>query len=205
MSKHLLKSDPHYALKTYFQALDHFFTSAGGFKTSKETLTKLFYYAFSDERIPKAVEIPVLRSIQKTYNSLLEATCQVQEAGMFSFLPLHADVFHPSGQPRPESYFDILSTKAVLPWDYYPRFLSRQEFINPQCFFQKFFAHHKLVEWKTLLEELFHASLLHQSVIDFSQSAINPTELQQYLFVFLECSHLIKVRHRYLFPTYLQE
>lgn len=202
MPQHSPNSDPRHAIEAYFKGLDHFFTSTSGFKASKSSIKKLFYYAFSDNRIPNAGEIPLLRNFQREFNKLLELTWQMQDAGLFSFFPFNEDVFQPSGHPRTECYVDILAIDAVLPWEYYPRYLSRQEFINPQGFFEIFFACNVLLGWKTILEELFHAGLLHQSVINFSQNVINPHELQHYLFVFLECSHLLRVRHRYLFANY---
>lgn len=188
------KPDSEQTLRAYGKALDLFFTTAGGFKQARATLKKLLYYAFSEDATPVLKEIPVLRSLQKGFNELMEITYQVVDTGVFNTIPPHKDVFTIAGNPRSALYFDSFANALLTPWDHYPHFLGRKEFINPYGFFEKFFAYENLPGWKIILEELFHAALLHQSIIDFSGNISNAILLQDFLFKFMEAAHLIKVR-----------
>ena len=182
----------------YFKELDRFCMAAGGFTRSRAILKDLLKYAFSETVIPTRDEIPELRNLQKGLNQLIELTSNVNDAGLFLAISPLEEAFTPFGKPRTEYYANPLADARQTAWDHYPHFLSREEFINPYVVFPKFFGHREPAGWKILVEEFFHAALLHQSVIDFSDTIDNPILLQDLLFQFLEASHLIRVRENYL-------
>jgi len=182
----------------YGMELNRFFMAVGGFTRSRATLKDLLKYAFSETVIPTRGEIPELRSLQKGLNQLIELTGTVNDTGVFLTIVPFEEAFTPFGKPRTESYANPLADAQQTPWDHYPHFLSRKEFVTPYVVFPKFFGHREPAGWKIQVEEFFYAALLHQSVMDFSDTIDNPILLQDLLFQFLEASHLIRVRENYL-------
>lgn len=78
-------------------------------------------------------------------------------------------------------------------WDFFPRHLSKKEFLNPYLALEKFTKQHSLSEWKYLLNDILNHALSIESISQFydGQSILN-TWL--YLHKLLEATHLIEVR-----------
>ncbi len=186
-------------LNEYFVAIQTFFNTSGGFKLSKKNLKMLFYAAFSEDLVIKKESIPALHLMQKDLIALLSATYQAFINGSIEMIPEPDEAFI-NGLPRQELYCGLILEDVVSAWNYYPRHLNKEEFVNPSIFFGKFFEYKKVIEWKTVFEELFYAALVHESVIGFSDAIDNVIQMYDYSFKFLEISHIIKVRHDYQLP-----
>jgi len=78
-------------------------------------------------------------------------------------------------------------------WDFFPRSLSRKEYINPYCVFPRFFGYHEMSEWKEELHHLVEYALLKDSVYDVSL-AIDSLSTYAHLTKLIEAAHLIDVR-----------
>jgi hypothetical protein len=93
-------------------------------------------------------------------------------------------------QIDPATYFGRHQGDAM--WVFFPRYLSRKEFINPYFAIEKFFAFKSLDEWLGGLKELISYALSsygNESALEFDYLKTN--NLLQKL---IEASHLIHVR-----------
>lgn len=183
-------------LNEYYKAIQTFFNTSGGFKVSKENFKILFYAAFAGDFVIQKEEIQALRLIQKELIVLLDTTYQAFINGLVEMIPEPDEAFI-NGQPRQELYCGPLIEDIATAWNYYPRHLNKKEFVSPSIFFKRFFEYKKPIEWKAVFEELFYATLFHESAIDSSDVIDNAIQIYDYTFKFLETSHLIKVRHDY--------
>jgi hypothetical protein len=92
----------------------------------------------------------------------------------------------------PATYFGRHQGDAM--WTFFPRSLSRKEFINPWIAIEKFFAFKPLDEWLRTIQELISFALStygNESALEFDYLKIN--NLLQKL---IEATHLILVRVR---------
>ena len=90
----------------------------------------------------------------------------------------------------PETY--VAWPKGDAMWEYFPRALSKKEFINPYLAFEKFFHFKDLKEWLAHFKELINYALSsygNESALDIDYLKTN-TLLQK----LIEASHLIHVR-----------
>ena len=79
------------------------------------------------------------------------------------------------------------------PWDFFPRHLSKKEFLNPYIALEKFTKQHTPSEWKYLLNDLLSHALSTESLSQFYDcDSILKTWL--HLHKLLEATHLIEVR-----------
>lgn len=78
-------------------------------------------------------------------------------------------------------------------WDFFPRHLSKKEFLNPYLALEKFTKQHSLYEWKYLLNDILNHALSTESISQFydGESILNTWLLLHKL---LEATHLIEVR-----------
>jgi hypothetical protein len=56
--------------------------------------------------------------------------------------------------------------KYRTPWDYFPRHLSKKEFLDPYTALQKFAAYHNAGQWKKLIGHIRYYALSHVSVFE---------------------------------------
>jgi len=80
-----------------------------------------------------------------------------------------------------------------FPWDYFPRHLTKEEYINPYKALRKFFKYRSLPEWKGLIKELMDCALSVQSAYELS-SYLNVLKISSMLQKIVEAAHLIEVR-----------
>jgi len=84
-------------------------------------------------------------------------------------------------------------SEMFFPWDYFPRHLTREEYINPYKALRKFFKYKSLPEWKGLIKELMDCALSPHSVYDLG-SYFNVLKISSMLQKIVEAAHLIEVR-----------
>jgi len=80
-----------------------------------------------------------------------------------------------------------------FPWDYFPRHLTKAEYINPYKALRKFFKYRSLPEWKGLMKELMDCALSPQSVYELG-AYFNVIKVSTMLQKLVEAAHLIEVR-----------
>lgn len=79
------------------------------------------------------------------------------------------------------------------PWDFFPRHLSKKEFLNPYSALEKFTKQHTLSEWKYLLNDLLNHALSTESLSQF-YDCDRILKSCRHLHKLLEATHLIEVR-----------
>lgn len=83
--------------------------------------------------------------------------------------------------------------KDLTEWDFFPRVLSLEEYINPYLVFRHFFERKALPEWKRELKEILDYALARDSLFEAGM-AIDPLSTYLYLSKLMEAAHLIDVR-----------
>jgi hypothetical protein len=78
-------------------------------------------------------------------------------------------------------------------WEFFPRHLSKKEFINPYTVFQKFFKFHDLATWREELHELFFCSLISDSTVRTGID-LDYLGIYKHLQKLIEAAHLIDIR-----------
>lgn len=79
------------------------------------------------------------------------------------------------------------------PWDFFPRHLTRKEFLNPYLVLEKFTKLHTLSQWKYILHDMLTHALTIESISEFSE-AEDMLSTWLHLSKLLEATHLIEVR-----------
>ena len=79
------------------------------------------------------------------------------------------------------------------PWDYFPRHLSRKEYIYPELMVTKFFAHKTLPEWRDVMEELFSAAISDCSIYTCTRDE-EILKTCEYFLKLIEALYLLKIR-----------
>lgn len=92
---------------------------------------------------------------------------------------------------KPELYCGWAA--MFFPWDYFPRHLTKEEYINPYKALRKFFKYRSLPEWKGLIKELMDCALSPQSVYELG-AYFNVVKVSTMLQKLIEAAHLIEVR-----------
>lgn len=78
-------------------------------------------------------------------------------------------------------------------WDYFPRMLSFNEYVNPYLAIRMFFKRKKIKEWKKIMQDLLQYALSKESIFDSGES-IDSLCLYRYFVTLIEAVHLIDVR-----------
>lgn len=89
--------------------------------------------------------------------------------------------------------------KYRTPWDYFPRHLSKKEFLDPYAALQKFTAYHNSGQWKKVIANIRYYALSHESVFEVVNKASFISTWHQ-LHKLLEATHLIEVRQSTQLP-----
>ncbi|GAA3927451.1 hypothetical protein GO495_05390 [Chitinophaga oryziterrae] len=79
------------------------------------------------------------------------------------------------------------------PWDYFPRNLTRKEFITPYKVFPKFFQFRTLSEWKEELHNILHIALTGDNM-EATGDVIDVLAFKKHLDKLADACHLISVR-----------
>ncbi len=90
----------------------------------------------------------------------------------------------------------------IYSWDYFPRSLSRKEYINPYKALTKFFKFYSLPKWKNQLENILYISIRDNSTL--SGGSINILNVKKHLNKLIDACHLIVVREFESFNTQLK-
>lgn len=91
----------------------------------------------------------------------------------------------------PKLFFGYYPTYCA--WDYFPRSLSKREFINPYRVYKKFFDYKPLAEWRFILRELLHTALSSNAKMD-DIGSFNIIKIRKHLHKLLEAGSLIDIR-----------
>jgi len=83
-------------------------------------------------------------------------------------------------------------------WSYFPRHLSREEFMNPYLAFHRFFGLHNIAEWRDELRMYFEAALSRRSVYEALGSGSNLHTDWLHLKKLVEAAFLIYMDYRYV-------
>ena len=86
---------------------------------------------------------------------------------------------------------------ARLAWEYFPRYLSYKEFLNPYLVLRKCFNRFILGEWRELIRELYSLGIRRQS-FSYEDLDHDIPSLYRQLGKFLEACHLIELREEML-------
>jgi hypothetical protein len=183
--------------RNFCKAVEDIFQKMGGYKTSTTTLKLLFYAAFSNYTILRKTDIPVIRMFKNNLIELLEVSRASLETGILQIADDLKSFSDRTGLPLQSLYFDHTDENASL-WDHFPRHLTKDEFLKPSNCIETVFKHKSLLDWKMVVEELFSAALLQQSMLEFSSIIDNAIEIYLDLFKLLETAHIIKVRRPFL-------
>jgi hypothetical protein len=82
---------------------------------------------------------------------------------------------------------------ASTPWDFFPRHLTKKEFLDPWKALQKIKRYKDIGKWKEQLKDLLHDAL-SESILDNDMSGEEVLDTWLLLHKLLEASHLIEVR-----------
>lgn len=79
------------------------------------------------------------------------------------------------------------------PWDFFPRHLTKKEFLNPYKALEKFTSYYSLDKWKDVFKEILFHALSPNSIDEFDNG---PGILRTYIWFhkLIEATHLIEVR-----------
>jgi hypothetical protein len=78
-------------------------------------------------------------------------------------------------------------------WTYFPRFLSKREYVNPYLVFKKFFTYKTSKKWKEDLDFVLNYSLSRYSMIE-DNAEMDVLTMFIYLSKLVEAAHLVDVR-----------
>ena len=78
-------------------------------------------------------------------------------------------------------------------WDYFPKMLSFEEYVNPYLTIKRFFNYKNLWDWKKLLKTLSNYALSSQRITNNTDD-FDYISIYHYLVKLLEAVHLIDVR-----------
>ena len=79
------------------------------------------------------------------------------------------------------------------PWHFFPRYLSKKEFLDPYKALEKFTQYQSLAKWKHTLKELLHHALSSVSIHEFNE-ATGILHIYIHLHKLIEATHLIAIR-----------
>lgn len=83
--------------------------------------------------------------------------------------------------------------KHRTPWDYFPRHLSKKEFLDPYLALEKFTNYHGPRQWKKIIANIRYYALSHESIFEIVDKP-NFIDTWLHLHKLLEATHLIEVR-----------
>jgi hypothetical protein len=79
------------------------------------------------------------------------------------------------------------------PWDFFPRHLSKKEFLDPYKALEKFTRYRNIDQWKEIIKDLEYHALSDISLNEFDDSK-SILRIYIHLNKLIEATHLIKVR-----------
>jgi hypothetical protein len=82
---------------------------------------------------------------------------------------------------------------SVAPWSYFPRTLSRDEFLNPYKALRKFFKHQNLAGWRGIMKQISECALSDMSLYE-TEPEFNILKVSTLLQKAIEACHLVDVR-----------
>lgn len=175
-------NNPLAAIKSFYEYID--------FPTARKYMQLWFKFIFKDEfwdeRSPNS-----LFYYYERVEALVEAAFLLSE-------------YRPAKQPgvilqNDDDEIDLLNPLLYYPnsskfnaWDYFPRHLSKKEFLNPYLVFRKIFKQYELYEWRYILHELLGKGLSMTQLE--GDDGFNILFVNRHLEKLLEASNLINIR-----------
>ena len=83
--------------------------------------------------------------------------------------------------------------KHRTPWDYFPRHLSKKEFLDPYMALEKFTNYHTPRQWKKIIDNIRYYALSYESIFEILDKP-NFIGTWLHLHKLLDATHLIEVR-----------
>ncbi len=171
-----------------YSFITQFFEEEIDIVQAKQELQLWFRSALADECILSKDQIISLISFRDLLLPLIEASSIIDLQSNIEIITMD------ESELLNETNFCGKKHEPFTAWDYFPRHLSKQEYINPLLFVNKFFVFKTSNEWKTFLNELFSAAISECSI----HSCSNETDIlksYEYLAKLLEALYLTIVRN----------
>jgi len=183
-------------LTAYYLSLHDFFSSVGGFPASKMTLHMLILIASGPpEVLLQHEQTPLYHSFKTKLKELIEQTYRSFVTGALNTLPAAQKAFYDDGAPKAAFYCPTKLNEPIDQWDFYPRFISKKDFITPHSFYQAFFAYKELSAWVEIVDALFRSATTTDELNLLSIHNENPVLLYLYFQRLIETSHIVYIRH----------
>lgn len=126
-------------------------------------------------------------------NELIEASFSL--TGWYDFQP--AAIIEPNKKTDPWSLGNTKlfcgKHRQYSPWDYFPRTLSKKEFLNPYLALEKFTAYKTREQWKETIHTFLMHALSPRSIDEF-EDGTGILRCSKQLNKLIEASHLIHLR-----------
>lgn len=171
-----------------FSVINEFFDQEIDIVNAREELKNWWRSAFSEKCLLTKSEMVSLIGFRDQLLTLIEAS---------SLLPVAVEEFieMEGNELLNTSNFCGSLHEGYTPWDYFPRYLNKKEYVNPQLMLSKFFAYKTLPEWRDVLEELFSAAISDCSI----HTCTNDEDIMkscEYIMKLFEALYLLKIRSK---------
>ena len=130
-----------FTLENFCTSANFFFSKNGEFPTSLEYLKLLFHAAFSSHTPLAKADIPAIRSLQRDLAQFLELADLALNTGVLEKIPEVPSVFEKDGLPLKSLYCDPIIDNVLTPWSYFPRHITKNDFLTPITTIRAFFQH----------------------------------------------------------------
>jgi len=170
-------TDPYEVIGEFFHDSD--------LATHREMTAEMLLAASSERVYDKTTPSDVLLQF-KFMESVINAAYLINKEEKESPLKIKkSDVFNPN--------LYCSWHRDLTEWDFFPRMLSLEEYVNPYLVFKRFFKYMELPEWKEVLQEILDYALASDSIYE-TVVKIDTLSIYFHLSKLIEAAHLIDVR-----------
>lgn len=182
----------HQQMVNPFEYIEQFFNMEIDVIDARKWLTLLSRSALSENLLPSKREMVTLFGLREYTLMLIEAGYIIYKYHWENLPNVSIETNDGNFNLAPSMYCDPRIIK-LMEWDFFPRHLSRKEFINPYKVLSKLFKSIPLNIWRKKIEELFAAAISEGGIYSCLDDK-DPWMLCQSLFKLYEACHLIKIR-----------
>jgi len=156
-------------------------------------LEKWLVAVFYDRRPLGRKMLVVIMALQESILRLVEAAhlLHLEDPALRKEMPM--TVMKGAGLPEPALYCGDMHEHGYTAWDYFPRHLTRKEFIDPYRVFRKIARYKQLPEWRDVLQYFFSAAVSGERIYECYEDE-NVYITCQLLMKLVEAAYLVKVR-----------
>ena len=169
-----------------FSVIRDFFDQEVDIVDARKELKYWWRSAFSEQCLLEKAELVSLIGFRDQLLTIVEASCLIPVIVEEMITMEDADMLNSAN-------FCGHQHEGYTPWDYFPRHLSKKEYVNPQLMLSKFFAYKTLPEWRDVLEELFSAAISDCSIYTCTSDE-DILKTCEYVMKLVEALYLLKVR-----------